>query len=127
MPIGDAVMCEEHELVDVFPQYITFSIREGRPKGVAHMHKNMALLKSFITTHHTNQLDGALRTHVKVFENVKGKLHLLYDLPQGSFKKDSDLWRKKPSKRAVVVDEDEVDAAIQSILKGGVSDGTEEA
>lgn len=119
MPIGTGVICTREELETVFPQYLTFAATSYGPfksdgRGVALMHKNMALLKTFITSRYTDSL-GNLNRDVMVYEVIKGKAHLLYDLPNGSAKKDSDLWAKSPSKRAIVVDEDEVAAAIASI------------
>lgn len=121
MPIGVGAICTESELDTVFPQYLTFAATAFGPfqsdgRGVALMHKSMALLKSYITSRYTDH-NGNMSRDVKVYEVVRGKAHLLYDLPHGSAKKDSELWSKKPSQRAIAIDEDEVAAALESIQR----------
>ena len=109
-------MCEEEDLVTVFPQYVTFAIRDGHAKGTAYLHENMALLKFFITRNYARNAD-VLSATVKVYEIYKGKPQLLYELAQGSNKNESDLWKKKPKDRAIVVDEDDLAAALESIQR----------
>jgi hypothetical protein len=119
MPVGTTVYCEEKDLVSVFPQYVTFTTFSNRPmdgKGIALLHERMDLLKSFVTR--TYARDGILKGTVKIYEIYKGVPQLLYELPEGSNKSDSDLWKKKPKDRAVAVDEDEIAAAIASITGG---------
>lgn len=115
MPVGRGVTCEEKDLVNVFPQYVTFAIQDGHEKGYAYLHESMSLLKAFITRNYARS--GTMNTNVKVYEIYKGAPQLLYDLPKGTVKAESDLWKKKPKDRAVVVDEDDLAAALESIQR----------
>ena len=116
MPVGRGKICDEADLVTAFPQYVTYAERKNGLQGIAYLHERMDLLKSFITNNYARTRDGGvLSTTVRVYEIYRGKPQLLYELKEGSNKKDNDLWKKKPKDRAVAIDEDDLAEALASI------------
>lgn len=98
------------------PAYLAWRYAGGRlHHGQCALYPNLSLLKAAVTN--DCGYDDKPRHTWKIYE-FAGEWTLIYEIPEGVDKKQHELWRNGPApKTSQVASEDDVQAAIESILK----------